>query len=226
MTRLAPLMAAIVLVAATGYVNGLWTGRWSDTRAVAESAARLKSVPMEVGDWAGKDVDFDVKDYAAAGIEGALLRRYRNTRTGEEVTLMIVCGRPGPISVHTPDVCYPAAGYRLLSDRIATAVDLGGESARFWTLPMGKFDTVVPERLNVNFSWSVDGNWLAPDRDSRFVFAGSPVLFKLYAVRELSPRAASESPTADELAKDEVAVEFLKTIIPELRVLFAPAPAA
>lgn len=228
MTRLVPLAVAIVLVLCTGVVSGLWTGRWTSSQVVEQAAARLENVPLTVGDWEGKAEPFNVQDYANAGIRGGLLRRYHNTRTGDEMTMMIVCGKPGPISVHTPEVCYPAAGYKILSERIATPVRPGKDEppSQFWTWHMGKLDGVVPRLLDVTYAWTDDGTWQAPERDARFVFASSPVLFKIYAVHEAPPSANAPEPNAP-LADDDPAVQFLQAIIPELRAaLFPAAPPA
>jgi hypothetical protein len=230
MTRLVPLAVAIVLVVCTGVVSGIWTGRWAPSLVVEKAAARLDNVPLKIGDWEGEAEEFNVQDYKAAGIRGGLVRRYRNHQTGDEVTLMIVCGKPGPISVHKPEDCYPAAGYRLLSERIATPIQPGQDEppSHFWTWHMGKLDGPVPRLLNVTYAWSEDGTWQAPERDPRFAFAAAPVLYKMYAVREVPPSANAPDEANTRLSDDDPAIQLLEEVIPELRRVLFPTgkPAA
>lgn len=42
---------------------------------------------------------------------------YVHRTNGRAAAAMLMCGRPGPIAVHTPDVCYPGAGYRQVGPR-------------------------------------------------------------------------------------------------------------
>lgn len=225
MSRIVPLAVAIVLVVCTGVVSGIWTGRWIPSRVIEQAAARLENVPLKIGDWEGKAEPFNVQDYASAGIRGGVVRRYHNIQTGDEMTLMIVCGKPGPISVHKPEDCYPSVGYEILSDRVPTPVQPGQDQPRsqFWTWHMGKLDGAVPRLLDVTYAWSTDGTWQAPERDPRFVFASSPVLFKIYVVHEVPPSAGAAEPPRGPLAEDDPTVQFLKVTIPELRRALFPA---
>ena len=42
---------------------------------------------------------------------GYLLRTYTHRISGETFQVLLVCGKPGPTSLHPPDVCYQGAGY-------------------------------------------------------------------------------------------------------------------
>src|SRR4051794_41847552 len=53
----------------------------------------------------------DARHLDAVGVVGHLSRRYVNRRTGDAVLVLLLCGKPGDVAVHTPDVCYEAAGY-------------------------------------------------------------------------------------------------------------------
>jgi hypothetical protein len=228
MTRLVPLIVAIVLVVSTGVVSGIWKGRWSTSQAAQEAATRIQNVPMKVGDWEGETSPFDAEDYAAAGIQGGFVRVYTHTQTGDRVSIMLVCGRPGPISVHTPEVCYPGVGFKVLSERIPTKVELDGgdPAASFWTWRMGKLDGPIPQLLNVTYAWSDDGQWKAPGYDARIAFASSPALFKLYAIREVPASVEAKDPNAP-VTQDDPTVQFLRVMIPELkRSLFPVTPPA
>ena len=212
-----PILISAAIILLGGAVRGVWTDRWTVDRAVEMASARLDRVPMAMGDWAGRPTEYDARDSSRAGITGGLVRRYVNRRDGAVVTLLIVCGHPGPISVHTPEVCYRGAGYDLLGRRFRrTIAPEGGDApAEFWEIRLTKRGAVAPQDLGILYAWSADGDWRAPDRDARLTFAASPFLYKMYVVRELTP--ALESRQADPVPG------FLGALLPGLRKsLFPP----
>src|SRR5437764_8305353 len=109
MQRILPAVAALVAVVAVGVVHGFWTDRWGLSEAVAAGAARLDRVPRVVGDWHAELLETGQRDDPS--LAGQLYLRYLNRKTGEAVSVALVCGRPGPVCIHTPDVCYAASGY-------------------------------------------------------------------------------------------------------------------
>src|SRR5262245_13026212 len=126
MTRLLPALLALALVVAYGVAEGTWTGRWVPAAAPHEAAARLADVPTTLGDWQGKDQTLDHRVAAQAELSGSLLRYYTHKTTGETLTVLLVCGRPGPVSVHTPDVCFVGSGYALPQPPARQHVPAGG----------------------------------------------------------------------------------------------------
>jgi hypothetical protein len=218
MLRNVPIFLAIVVVVATGVVHGVWTNRWVTSHELEAAAARLAEVPKEFGNWTSRDQPFDTKEYARAGIVGGLMREYRNRNTGATVGVLIVCGRPGPISVHTPDACYRGAGYDPIAEKTHAAVDLDGAAAsEFWWLRMKKQNTLIPEFLGIHYAWSPDGRWQAPASDPRLVFARYPFLYKLYVVRDLA--------TPDGQTEAEQDRAFLQQFLPELHKTLFPTAA-
>src|ERR1700733_14806967 len=110
MFRMIPVVPGAAGVVAGGVVQGFGTDRGNPAIEPAEAAARLNDLPLSLGDWEGQAID--AKPSAAAGpIAGMIQRRYVNRMTGDTVVIAVVCGRPGPVSIHTPDVCYGASGY-------------------------------------------------------------------------------------------------------------------
>lgn len=198
----APLITAFVLVAAAGAVHGVWSGRWSSGDPLAEPVARLAGVPKTLGDWDGEDQTLGEKQQEKAGIGGYVLRRYRHRQSGEQVTLFLVCGRPGPISVHTPDVCYEGTGFA----RVGAVGAKAAAGAAFQAADFREQNTPVPARLRVWWSWSADGAWTTP-KSPRWTFARAPALYKLYAVQ----RTLKPDGDADAVAG------FVETLMPELR---------
>ncbi len=213
MLRVFLLLAAGLLLAADGLVGGLWTNRWQTSPELAAAVARMDKVPMNFGAWRGKEGP-DVEDWAVRGsrISGFAARRYER-RDGSVVNVLLVCGRPGPMSVHTPEVCYRGVGYQILSgpDHWPLKAAPGGMDAELWKIKVGKPDAATPMQMSVLWSWTTDGTWQTPN-SPRFTFAGKPVLYKLYVTHEIV--------NGDKKA-DEVCREFLRDFLPELNpVLF------
>jgi hypothetical protein len=206
---IAALSASAALVA-SGVVHGVWTDRWQPSAAVARAAERLEDLPLEIGAWKGQRIEVK-PGQAGAGVAGFIQRRYENHQTGAAVAFALVCGRPGPVSIHTPEVCYGARGYRVgTRQRVAVADGQGS----LWKTDAARTTATDEVRRRIYFGWYCSGKWQAPD-DARLEFPREPVLHKLYVVRDL---AAAES-------RDEPCEEFLKVLLPELhRTVLAPAP--
>jgi hypothetical protein len=211
MRHLLPPLVVLTAAISSGVVHGLWTNRWGRSGAVEQASARLGDVALSLGDWEGRaQPQLSEREVAIAGINGSLLRKYVNRRTGQGVSVLIVCGRPGPVSVHTPDVCYRGAGYETTAEGRYTS----GASAKgaFKVLTLRKQSATVPVHLRLMYAWGADGSWTAPDRP-RLAFARKPALYKLYVIREL--------PSPNEPLDKGPAVAFLKVLLPELqRTLF------
>jgi hypothetical protein len=215
-TVTAPVLMATAVVLFGGTVHGLRDDHPEASLELAQAAARLDGVATTVGDWAGVPLDLDAKSNARVGIKGGLFRRYTNRRTGDVVTLLLVTGRPGPISVHTPDVCYASAGYQLVGahTRVKVPSGPGRVPGEFWKIRMLGKGSPTPEFLDIHYAWSATGAWRAPDSDPRFQFASFPFLYKLDVVRR--------HPAADEPAGKDPGSEFLRELLPELtRALFS-----
>jgi hypothetical protein len=212
MSRLVPMVVAILLLAAYGIAEGLWTDRWGLSHKLDEAVARLSSIPRTVGAWEGVDRQLDQRQVDKAEMAGYLSRQYLNRTTGASISMLLVCGRPGPTALHSPDICYQATGYQMAaSERHSLQSDALPRQADFW---VGRFDRTgaVPDPLRIFWSWSADGNWLAAD-NPRFSLASAGALYKLYVVRQL--------PRLDEPLADDPGLQFLQVFLPEVnRCLF------
>jgi hypothetical protein len=206
---LAPLIATTVILT-SGLAQGVWTGRWSNSRELETCGARLERLPMLIGDWEGRATTLDKRTLEAAEISGYVMRSYRNRRDGRTVMVLLVCGRPGPIAVHTPEVCYAGSGYEPSAEATKRTVDLREASrpAEFWSLELTKPDLVLLDRLRIIYSWNAGGGWVAA-RNPRVEFAGAPALYKLYVVRQMSQEADWE--------KDDSATDFARELLPSLQ---------
>lgn len=206
-----PAFVFAVLVAASGVIHGIRTERWKPTSGVEESARRLDNVPIEFGEWKGERLSMDANDLARAGIKNHFYCKYTNTRLRQTITVLAVCGRSGPISVHTPDVCYEAAGYQTSGPPDFTEVALNDSSAtKFADITATKQNSRTTSRLAILWAWNGGNGWGAVE-NPRLTYARHPFLYKLYVIREKLSFEHGD-PSAD----------FLRVFLPELdHALFA-----
>jgi hypothetical protein len=148
-----------------------------------------------------------------AALAGSLQRQYVNRRTGQKVAVVLVCGRFGPVSIHTPEACYGASGY-LVGGR--TRVAAPGGAGEFWTADAIRTTANEEKKVRIFWAWSAGDGWTPAD-DARTRFARQPVLHKLYVLRDLN--------TLEETSKADPCLDFMQLLLPELdRVLFNRAP--
>lgn len=192
----ATVFAAFIV---TGFVSGLWSHRW--VSALDAGRARLTArLPNQVGEWDGKDVPRPPGELNATRADAICQSSYVHRTNGRAAAAMLMCGRPGPIAVHTPDVCYPGAGYRQVGPR--KIIDVPGASGAQFALLRFQKDGPAAIPLNVYFAWNDGDGWRVPD-NPRIAFAGKPALFKLYVTSECevgADAAAADLPT--ELIRD------------------------
>jgi hypothetical protein len=219
MRKTLPLLTGLGLLALAALVHGYWTGRWQPSHALEEAAARVQDVPLSFGDWKGEEVKPDRASFARAGAVGYWMRVYKDGKSGSAVTVLLMCGRAGRMSVHTPDLCYGGAGYDVVGQQKRQTVTDARPPAAFWSARFRKPGPAGESQLRIHWGWSRDGAWEAPDRP-RWNFAGAPFLYKLYVVRDVSGDGGG--------AERDASRRFLKAFLPELRkTLFAPSrPAA
>jgi hypothetical protein len=214
MSRVCPLLTVFAVVASSGAIHGVWTNRWASPGALERASARLADLPMTLGDWDGQQGELDERQLAVADASGHVLRHYVNRRTGAALTVLLLCGRPGPISVHLPEVCYRAVGYEPVGGRVKCPAP--GQGGEFWALSLRKERSAVPEEnLRVLYAWNAAGKWEASE-SPRLAYARHPALYKVLVVRQMA--------RADEALEDDPAVEFLRDLLPPLRKALFPAP--
>jgi hypothetical protein len=213
MFRPAPILTALVLVLVAGLAHGLVTARWHQSEDLTQALARVPQVPLTIGNWHGRNLEADPEPFAQARAEAYWVRRYEDTNSKAVVTVILMCGRAGPLSVHTPDVCYRGAGFEMRGSADRVDVPLAGAAAaQFWTARFGKDRPGAGNNLRLFWSWSAEGTWLAPSAP-RLTFAGRSALFKLYVIREIG---SEEEPAASDPAR-----RFLAELLPALeRSLF------
>ena len=189
------LMIAIGLAVtiATGVVCGHFSQRWGPVPDLLAAGDQLKAMPKQIGSWQlVEDNAMDESIVRMLACSGYVNRKYVDRKSGEDVTVSIVVGPSGPISVHTPEICYSSRDFT--PERDPQRVELTDAENRQHTLWSSKFRSngAVGGNLLVYYAWLPDDIWTAAD-SPRFAFAGRPMLFKLQVAASIPPGEPNES---------------------------------
>lgn len=219
MTRVVLIVIATALLLLDGVVYGRWTDRWGGAEPVEDAVRRLNDIPLRIAHWQGKPLSDATEQTRRAGCAGFWVRRYERSNDGAVVDVMLACGRPGPLAVHTPDVCYVGSGYTQSEPAVQYNAEpnSNGAPASFWKTRFSKPDALVPVNLRLLWAWHSGAGWRAA-RNPRVEFAGAPVLYKLYVIREIDGR--------DDQRDDRVSREFLSAFMPVFEAAIAAETAA
>jgi hypothetical protein len=216
MKRWICVLAASGALILTGIVHGTWTERWASSADTETAKQRLANVPLRIGEWEGTDIEVGEP---VPGVAGSMQRTYFNRRLGATVVIALVNGRPGPVSTHTPEACYGAAGYQV-GERRPVRLDMDGTAAQFWTAVASKKTVTEATNLRLYWAWNGGEGWTASS-DARMEFPRFhyPVLHKLYVLRDLSRTGE----VGDSAKADEACEAFLRALLPVLdAALFRP----
>lgn len=82
-------------------------------RAIPAAEVRLEDIPLELGEWQGKDISISERTYEILETKDVLIREYTSAR-GEKVVLVIVYSGVNRGSFHPPEICYLGGGRELL----------------------------------------------------------------------------------------------------------------
>jgi len=178
-----PVVLAVLLLVGVTVVQGVLTDRWTSgdmAEELRKTAASLEqNFPQNFGDWeAEKELETDPRQMEVAGAVGHISRLYRNKTTGAQISTFVVCATPHHASGHTPDRCYPGAGFEIAEQEHRQSVPLSdGRTAETFTGTFRK----QGQTLRIFWTYGVDGTWVAP-QIARIELAGKPAVNKLYAI--------------------------------------------
>jgi len=219
MKQSTPILGVVVVVVLTlvsGAIHGRMSNRWGPSPDMLAAAKRLESLPTQLGPWHVAS-EGEMSDYVVNMLEctGYLVRVYEHQETFERVTMTLLVGPSGPMSVHTPDICLPSRDFAPDGGRERVAIAAGdGRSFEVWRQAFRAND-LQASRQRVYYGWGPDGSWSAPN-DPRFEFAREPFLYKVQVSAALAPdsEAATETPDAGE--------RFLQAFAPVAAKWLAP----
>lgn len=197
------IVALITLV--SGAIQGKVSNRWGPPTAMSDAAEKLEKLPKQFGDWESCDERrLDKETEQMLECTGHVSRRYVNQKTGEQVSIIVLVGPAGPISVHTPEICFSSREYKAYKTREVIPVD---DENQLWGLNFRSIK-LEAEQLVVYYGWSTGQKWVAAD-DARYDFAGAPYLYKI--------QLAGNVPLGSTGKSTDVCHTFLHDFLPELQ---------
>jgi len=174
---------AFGVVVGTTYLHGRMTDRWTeqDVGADLQKAAELLEgrFPTRCGDWeAAEELGSSPEELKRAGAVGHISRSYLNRKSKAQLSTFVVCATPHNASGHTPDRCYPGAGFEIAETEHRQTVPLAdGRNAEVFTGTFRK----TGQTLRVLWTYGVDGKWVAP-QIARIELANAKAVYKVYVI--------------------------------------------
>jgi Protein of unknown function (DUF3485) len=184
---------AVLITLAGGVLYGSYVQRWNAPAELSGAATWLKEFPGEIGNWKAVE-ELPIGEHSLQMLEcaGYISRRYVNQDSGQSIQLAIMLGPPGPIAVHTPEICYSSRAYEMESERALTPLEVSPNRRHsFWRLDFSTRNAFA-DGLRVYYAWGLGSEWKASD-SPRFEFAGSPLLYKLQLASSVSPRLSEDA---------------------------------
>jgi hypothetical protein len=210
------IAAGLSIILLGGMAQGWMTYRWSANTAVAEATVLLDGIPSQIGDWTSSDYALTDNEIEVGRIDGYVKREYVNALTGARVHLLLMCGAAGPISLHSPTVCFSGQGYRVVGHQSHASIrekTSGDQRHDFHQADFGNSAVDDPTLIRLYWAWSTVGKWAAPV-NPRVDYAGEPALYKLYVSEQWVPTGTTTDTGVARLFMDEM--------LPIIRVALQP----
>jgi EpsI family protein len=157
------LVVAIVLLIGSGAgfrVLAAYYARPPDSVPIPKGT--LGKLPLQIGDWTGRDLPMDERVIRATDTDDLVNRCYERSGSREAVSFFVAYGvRLRDLAPHRPEVCYPGAGWTLDENRTIDlkAVDGSTLPCRILRFHRGGLES---ERIIVLNYYIVDGHY-CPD---------------------------------------------------------------
>lgn len=203
------ILFALAILIGTGLVHALWTDRWDTPVDRKTAATRFAQFPAKLGDWEGALTEVSQEQYPEAVYGTGVTVRYVNSVDANAITVYLAFGRPGPLTIHTPALCFDGGGFQMVGNEepFSTSVGTPARPVEFRSALFSKTMGPVPEHVRVMWSWNTGGQWQAP-ASPRMALARFRVIYKLYVARRVN--------NPGDPVKDEATQQFLDQLIPEL----------
>lgn len=212
MLRTVSIVVAVAVLVGAGVLASIRTNRFGVSEDLHAAGQKLKAIPKTIGPWdTTQELELDPKVQERAEAVEYISRIYTNRNTKAQVSVLMLCGEPGPIGAHTPDICYGGTGYDTnVPKRVRTVTMPGGGTSNYYSAQFRK----PGESLHVCWAWGVDGKWEAAE-EARGEYALRAALYKIYVHRPL-PAAATAIDGSDPVH------DFMTVFLPEVERTLAP----
>lgn len=213
-----------VLITLGGRTGMPWVPLVDRGPSAEQYGERILALPDSLGDWQLVQDD-KLSDDAIRELkcdDSYVARRYVHARHGGAVDLILLAGPPGPLTAHTPEICYSANNYRMISNvpfsvgRLDTAESEDGDGSG-----NGDADGDVPFRsvhlksarsedrdLLVVYAWNDGESWRVPTIP-RMAFTSRAAVVKIQL-------AVPRSGTGGVAGGEDLIRDFLSPLLAEL----------
>jgi hypothetical protein len=179
----AKVSLAIVLALASAGVRWVRADRYAELIEAGELPPfPLDELPMSYGPWHGKDAKMDSEVARATGASGMVSREYVNERTGVRLSVVVLYGPASKVFIHSPELCYPGAGFRAVEGPLIQKIAVGERKLPFASLLYEKGFGSVRDRRQVYYSWGFGGRW-SPAALKQKEVDRLPGMFKVHVER-------------------------------------------
>jgi Protein of unknown function (DUF3485) len=160
----------------------------------------LKDIPNILGTWRaleGAETTLDPEIAKIAGSTDHVIRTYADDKTGERITVLVLYGPAHAVWGHTPEICYPASGFRTVVPvrEVKIPLDEASRSAAFREALYGKTRGGATSLHDVYYSFLNAGEW-RPDMEGQWKrFRYHPGMFKVQIERRVNSARLGDSST-------------------------------
>lgn len=186
-----------VLTIAAGVVQGTLSNRWGASDSLRQAGDKLVTFPEKFKSWEMTKADGLEKE-AIDQLQpaGYFHRIYVNRNTGAAVSVTVLLGQSGPISVHTPEICFGSRNHQQVGERQKIAIsDKDGDNT-IWKTTF-RLSSVDAPMQNIYYGWSTGEHWIAAE-NPRFSYATKPFLYKIQLASQVpASKFKHNDPTND-----------------------------
>lgn len=199
----------VALLAVSGGVRAWQSGRVMSMLAEGRNSPfPLASIPLDLGDWKGEDAHLDPQIVRGTGSTDLITRQYVNGRTGVRLDVIVLYGPTSDMFIHSPEACYPKAGFDRVEGPAERPVSAGHEGRiPFRSLVYRKGEGGPSDLQEVYFTWWYDGRWStsvsSPKASERI-----PGMYKIQVARQVRPKERRDLDNPSEAFLGHLAAEM------------------
>jgi hypothetical protein len=199
------------LTIASGLLQGSLCNRWGASEEQRRVGAKLEECPTEVPHWNCQKEKMPLEQVAIDQLipYGYFQRQYVSQDGGDAITVTVMVGPSGTLSVHTPEVCFSGLNFDKSEERKKIEIPGLSDGDTIWRVAMRskKVDGNVVESY---YAWSKGDRWVA-EESPRYKLAIRPYIYKIQlhhlATAEVSGKANSAA---------DPSMRFLMDLLPVL----------
>ncbi len=147
------LLIIFLLILTATLVNALQYDSSQDDTA---EFTMLQEIPMQIGDWQGRDLPLDDSVYNILETRNIIHRNYTNTE-GDTILLSIVYYNDTKVDFHAPEACLGGRGERTSKTVKRLNLKIGTQS---FPLEVAEIISTNPDRYGVSYYFYKAGNFM------------------------------------------------------------------